>query len=124
MKNEPIVTVAGLLAFVTALLALLNAFNVFHLTDEQTAQILAFVAVAGPVVIALVARKFAFAPGSVVAYQNKSGAVVAGDASPIPTGTPVDVEPNGELGQPVDGPGYEDEDYVFPDTFADPEKLS
>lgn len=36
----------------------------------------------------------------VVAYQSGSGLVVAGAASPIPTGTPVDVEENSDLGVP------------------------
>lgn len=36
----------------------------------------------------------------VIAYQTDSGLVVAGEASPIPTGTPVDVEENSDLGVP------------------------
>jgi hypothetical protein len=43
----------------------------------------------------------------VVAYQTGSGMVVAGEASPIRTGTPVDVEVN-----PAVGPPDEDEDLV------------
>lgn len=55
MKNEPLVTRATITAVVTAALALLVAFGVDLSTAKQTA-IIGAVAVAAPLVVALVTR--------------------------------------------------------------------
>lgn len=51
-------------------------------------------------------REPSFNP-QVVAYQTPSGLVVAGEGSPVPTGTPVDVTRNPAI--PVDGEIVEDD---------------
>ena len=56
MKNEPVLTVAGVTAAVSAVIALLVAFGV-DLTEAQTNAILGVVAVAAPLVV-VVARKY------------------------------------------------------------------
>ena len=55
MNNEPLWTVAGITAAVTALIALLTAFGL-DLTEAQSNAILGVVAVLAPTVVALVAR--------------------------------------------------------------------
>lgn len=55
MNNEPLWTVAGITAAVSALIALLTAFGL-DLTEGQTNAILGAVAVLAPTVVALVAR--------------------------------------------------------------------
>lgn len=96
MQSEPIITAAGVAALVGAGIALLTSFGV-PLTVEQEKAILSIVVIVAPLVIAFVARRYAFAPANVIAYQTGSGLVVAGDASPIPTGTPVDVDTDADL---------------------------
>lgn len=56
MKNEPVLTVAGVTAAVSAVITLLVAFGV-DLTEAQTNAILGVVAVAAPLVV-VVARKY------------------------------------------------------------------
>lgn len=53
--NEPAVTVAGITAAVSALIALGIAFGL-PITDDQTAAILGVVAVVGPLVVGFVTR--------------------------------------------------------------------
>ncbi len=55
MKTEPLWTVAGVTAAVSALIALLTAFGL-ELSQEQTTAILGVVAVAAPAVVAAVGR--------------------------------------------------------------------
>lgn len=55
MTSEPLWTVAGLTAGVTALIALLTAFGL-DLTEAQSTAILGVVAVVAPTVVALIAR--------------------------------------------------------------------
>lgn len=55
MNTEPLWTVAGITAAVTALIALLTAFGL-DLTEAQSTAILGVVAVLAPTVVALVAR--------------------------------------------------------------------
>ena len=64
MDREPVVTPAVVSAAVAALLALLVAFGL-PLTQDQTAAVLGLVAVAAPVVAAVVARRWAYAPRTV-----------------------------------------------------------
>ena len=54
------------------------------------------VAVAAPLVVAFVARKFTVAYARTLAYSTKNGTVVAGEASPLENGTPVEVTPAGD----------------------------
>lgn len=56
MTNEPVLTVAGVTAAVSAVIALLVSFGV-DLTEAQTNSILGVVAVAAPLVV-VYARKF------------------------------------------------------------------
>ena len=56
MKTEPVVTIASITAAVAALIALLTAFGV-PLSDDQQKAILALVAVAAPLVAAVLARR-------------------------------------------------------------------
>lgn len=102
MNREPIVTIAGIVAVVTAALALLRHFGVIHMTDDTAAEVLAFVAALAPLLVAFIARHWTTPTAQVVAYQTGSGLVVAGDASPVETGTPVDVTENPEVGVPDD----------------------
>ena len=55
MNREPLVTVAGITAAVTALLTLLAAFGL-PLSDTQQTAVLGVVAVAAPLVVALFTR--------------------------------------------------------------------
>lgn len=57
MKREPVLTVGGIGAAAAAILALLVAFGV-PLTDDQQTAILGVVAVAAPVIVAVIARRF------------------------------------------------------------------
>lgn len=56
MKSEPVLAVGTITALVAAAISLLTAFGV-DVTDDQREAILAFVAIVGPVVAALVARR-------------------------------------------------------------------
>jgi hypothetical protein len=55
MTNEPLWTVAGITAAVSAVIGLLTAFGL-SLTETQSTAILGVVGVLAPVVVALVAR--------------------------------------------------------------------
>lgn len=55
MQNEPLVSVASIIAGLTAFLGLLVAFNVPILENQQTA-ILGVAAVVAPLVVAWIAR--------------------------------------------------------------------
>lgn len=56
MKNEPAITIGSVTALVTALVGLLVAFGVPLSTEQQTA-IIGLVAVAAPIVAALLIRR-------------------------------------------------------------------
>lgn len=56
MKNEPLVTVAGISAAVSAVIALLVAFGL-DLSTEQTAAILGVVAVLAPLAVTVARSK-------------------------------------------------------------------
>ncbi|MBM0275313.1 hypothetical protein [Micromonospora tarensis] len=62
--TEPLFTVGALTAAVTAVLALLVAFGL-PVSDDQQAAILGVVAVAGPLVVAALARGRVYAPATV-----------------------------------------------------------
>jgi len=64
MDREPVVTPAVVSAVAAALVAVVVAFGL-PLTQDQTAAILGLVAVAAPVVSAVVARRWAYAPRTV-----------------------------------------------------------
>lgn len=57
MNREPAVTVATITAAATALIGLLVAFGV-PLTDTQQAAILAVVAVAAPLAVGIITRRY------------------------------------------------------------------
>lgn len=62
--SEPLWSVGGITAAVTAVLALVTAFGL-PLTDAQQAAILGVAAVAAPLVVALVGRGKVFSPATV-----------------------------------------------------------
>lgn len=90
MNHEPLVTTATITAAVTAVIGLLVAFGI-PLTDEQQTAILAVVSVLAPLIVAAVARGKVTPASAVVAQETPDGVVVAGKASPVPTGLAVDV---------------------------------
>lgn len=55
MKNEPVITVTGIGAIIGAIITLITAFGP-TLSAEQTAAILGLWAVAGPIILGLIAR--------------------------------------------------------------------
>lgn len=79
MKTEPATIVSGITAAATAIIALLVAFGI-PLTDEQTAAILAVVAVAAPLVAGLIVRRFV-TPAAAVAEKVVDGQIIAGPAN-------------------------------------------
>lgn len=86
MKTEPVVTVGSIGAAAAAVLALLVAFGA-PLTDDQQVAILGVVAVAAPVVVALVARRMVTPNGRVVESTPDGVTVLAGEANELPTDT-------------------------------------
>jgi hypothetical protein len=92
MKNEPIISTAFFGAVATGVIALLTAFGL-ELTADQTAALLGISALIAQVVVALVARRKATPNVNVVESVTSDGTRVAGEASPLPTGT---VIPPGE----------------------------
>lgn len=112
MKNEPLITVASITAGVTALLALLVAFNV-PVTPEQQVAILGVVAVAAPIVVAVIGRSLVTPNANVVEYTTSTNQVRAGEANELPTDTKIrmlDTDPGGHLAD-HGGPGIVDNPY-------------
>lgn len=60
-KSEPLITVGAIGSVVGALIILLRSFGA-PVTDDQQNAILGFIAVAAPLIVALVGRQFVFAP--------------------------------------------------------------
>jgi len=89
--GEPLWTVAGITAAVTAVLGLLTAFGV-DLTKEQITAILGVAAVAAPLIVAWLSRGKVVPYDNVVALHNKNDDVVAGPASVVADGELVDVQ--------------------------------
>lgn len=93
LRREP----AALSGIVTALITLGAAFGL-QLSGEQTSAITAFVALLSSLIVRLLVT-----PTSATAAETTSdGTTVAGPASPIPDGTPVDVVPDLEVPQSSD----------------------
>lgn len=63
-STEPLWTVGGITAAVTAILALFVAFGL-ELSEEQKAAILGVVAVAAPLIVSMVGRGRVYAPATV-----------------------------------------------------------
>lgn len=63
-SSEPLWSVGGVTAAVTAVLAVVTAFGL-PLTDAQQAAILGLVAVVAPLVVALIGRTRVYAPATV-----------------------------------------------------------
>ncbi|WFE28058.1 hypothetical protein O7623_02300 [Solwaraspora sp. WMMD791] len=63
-SSEPLWSVGGVTAVVTAVLAVVTAFGL-PLTDAQQAAILGLVAVVAPLVVALIGRTRVYAPATV-----------------------------------------------------------
>lgn len=68
--SEPLFTVGVLTAAVTTVLALLVAFGL-PISDDQQAAILGVVAVAGPLVVAALARGRVFSPATVARLASR-----------------------------------------------------
>ena len=90
MQKEPLLTVGGVVAIVSAVLVFLKSFGV-DISDEQQEAIRNLVAVLAPVVLAFVARQFVFSPDTVEQISNEAYAA----------GTPP-TEPKPEVGPPAD----------------------
>lgn len=88
MKTEPAVLTGTVTALATAAIALLVSFGL-GLTLEQQNAILGFIAVAAPVIGALLVRRQVTANSKVVETVEPDGTRVAGEASPLPTGTEI-----------------------------------
>jgi hypothetical protein len=84
--REPLITVASIVAFCGAVITLLVAFGV-ELTVDQVAALAGVVSVAAPLIVAFVAHRQVSPSSQIVAQvDGKSGEVVAGQASQLPTG--------------------------------------
>lgn len=101
MKTEPSVLAGTATAVVTAALALLVSFGL-GLTDDQQKAILGFVAVVAPIIGAFIVRSRVTPNAKVVETVNPDGTRVAGEASPLPTGT--EIQPGTTNGMGDTGP--------------------
>lgn len=68
-KREPLLTIAGVTAGVTATITLLVSFGV-NVTDEQQIAILSIVAVGAPVLVAVVGRTKVYSPATVAELEE------------------------------------------------------
>lgn len=85
-SNEPAVTRGVAVALVAAVIGVVVAFGV-PVTDDQRDAVLILVGVAAPLIGAWWTRRHVTPSTQVVAQlDGKSGEVVAGEASPLPTG--------------------------------------
>ena len=96
IKSEPAVVIGTVTTAVAAILAVLVAFGI-DLSQGQQVAILGVIAGVGPLVVAFLTRS-KVAPIATVVAQQVGGAVIAGPASVLATGAPVEVLP---LGTPV-----------------------
>ena len=93
IKSEPAVVIGTVTTAVAAILAVLVAFGI-DLNPGQQVAILGVIAGVGPLVVAFVTRSQVAAFSTVVA-QQVGGSVIAGPASVLTTGAPVEVWPLG-----------------------------
>jgi hypothetical protein len=75
MNKEPAITVGSVGALIAAAIILARTFGV-PITEDQQAALLAFVAVATPIVAGIITRQFVYAPDTVRKETNE--AYVAG----------------------------------------------
>lgn len=85
-EREPAVIAGTIVAIIAAIITLVVAFGV-NLTETQTEAILGLAAVLAPILAALLTRPRVTPNGKVAEYVTPEGARVAGEASPLPTGT-------------------------------------
>jgi hypothetical protein len=88
MKTEPIISTTFFGIAATAIIAVLTEFGL-DLTTGQTAALLGLVAVVSQVIVALVARTKVTPNAKVVETVEPDGTRIAGEASPLPTGTEI-----------------------------------
>jgi Mn2+/Fe2+ NRAMP family transporter len=83
MQKEPLLTVGAITAIVSALLVFLQSMGV-NITDDQQEAIRNLVAVLAPIVLALVARQFVYAPATVekIADQQYTAGVPPTEPQP------------------------------------------
>lgn len=92
LSNCPTITMGTVTAAVSAIITLLLAYGV-QVTPDQRIAIMGLVATIGPLLVGGVAKVQTTPTSHVVAEQNPStGDVLAGEASPHPTGTKIDIE--------------------------------
>ena len=95
VKSEPAVVIGTVTTAVAAILAVLVAFGI-DLSPGQQVAILGVIAGVGPLVVAFVTRSQVSPASTVVAqYKPGSNAVIAGPASVLAVGAPVEVWPLG-----------------------------
>jgi hypothetical protein len=88
VKNEPVLSVAFIGAGALAVITLLTEFGL-ELTKGQTSALLGVVSFAATIIVALVARTKVTPNAKVVETQEPDGTRIAGEASPLPTGTEI-----------------------------------
>lgn len=89
-SGEPLAPVAIVVGALVGTLALLTAFGV-NLTDAQVAAIVGTPGAVGPLIVWVLGRRKVSPTANIAALVDKSGEVVAGPASPLPNGQPVNV---------------------------------
>ena len=95
--REPAIVIGTVTTAVTAVLALLVAFGI-DLSQGQQVAILGVIAGVGPLVVAFLTRS-KVAPIATVVAQQVDGQVIAGPASVLDTGAPVEVLPLAPVGE-------------------------
>lgn len=88
MKNEPIISTTFFGMAASAIITLLTSFGM-DLNAEQTASLLGAVNIVALLVVALVARGKVTPNSKVVETVEQDGTRIAGEASPLPTGTEI-----------------------------------
>lgn len=71
MGREPLAIVGTIGSLVTAFIVLMQSFGI-PLTDEQSTAITNFVAIAAPIVVALIGRQFVFSPNTTEKLTDKA----------------------------------------------------
>lgn len=68
--SEPLISVGGITAAVTAVIGLLVAYGL-HISDGQQSAILGVVAVLAPLIVALLGRRRVFSPATVARLLSR-----------------------------------------------------
>jgi hypothetical protein len=95
-RAEPLLSVAGITAGVTALISLAVSFG-FELSQDQQLSLMGVVAVLAPLAVALIARNKVYSPASVDAIEAVALATPAPDQL-IPEHAPAGLWDGGDVG--------------------------